>query len=171
MSDRETGEAKLQQAAHRPGRPRGTTVGGYIEIAAPPEIVWGIIADLERWGSWNPLYTRMAGEAREGARIEMTVAVPGMKPIDTAATLFTLRPGECLEYGMSQLGGLLRAFRFVELREITPERCGIANGETMSGPVGWLLSRIAGPKVGQGLRAMNEQLKLLAEREWRSRGD
>lgn len=168
MSEEQAGEAVLQEAARRPGRPEGTCVGGYIEIEAPPEIVWSIIVDLERWGAWNPLYTRMAGEPRQGAPLDMTVAVPGMKPMDTKATVFTVRPGECLEYGLSKLGGLLKAFRFVEVQEITPERCGVANGETMSGPVGRLVSRLGGPRVGQGLRMMNEKLKELAERKWRS---
>jgi hypothetical protein len=25
-----------------------------IEVAAPPEVVWDVIADFERWPSWNP---------------------------------------------------------------------------------------------------------------------
>jgi hypothetical protein len=162
------GEARLRQAAHKQGRPRGTCVGGYLEIDASPSVVWGIIADLANWGDWNPLYTRMAGELREGASLEMTVAVPGMKPMETPATVFTVRPGECFEYGLEKAGGLLRAFRFIEVTRISSDRCGVANGETMSGPVGWLVARLAGAKVGAGLREMNEKLKLLAEERSRS---
>jgi len=163
-------EAKLQQAARKPGRPKGTCVGGYLEIDAPTKVVWEILGDWQGWGAWNPLYTRTAGELREGAEIDMTVAVEGMKPMDTIATVFTVRPGECMEYGLSKAGGLLRAFRFAEIEEIGPNRCAIANGETMSGPVGWLVARIAGAKVGQGLQAMNAKLKQLAEERWRASG-
>lgn len=170
MTSAEGGEARLQQAACKPGRPKGRCSGGYIEIDAPPEMVWSIIADLDGWSAWNPLYTRMDGEMREGAKIDMIVSIPGMKPMDTTATVFSVRPRECFEYGLSNMGGLLRAFRFVEIEVIAPMRCGVANGETMSGPVGWLLARIAGAKVGQGLRAMNDRLKQLAEEKWRSGG-
>jgi len=161
-------QARLQQAARKPGRPQGSCSGGYIEIDAPPETVWSIVADWAGWPAWNPLYTRTAGEMREGAEIDMTVSVPGMKPMATLATVYTVRPGDCIEYGLSKAGGLLKAFRFIEIREITPGRCGVANGETVSGPLGWLIALVAGAKVGQGLQAMNEKLKELAEEKWRS---
>jgi hypothetical protein len=27
---------------------------GEIEVAADPEIVWAVIADIDRWPAWNP---------------------------------------------------------------------------------------------------------------------
>lgn len=162
-------ESRLGEAARGEGRPKGRCVGGYVEVAAPAGIVWDIVANFDGWGAWNPLYTRAAGDAREGAEIELTVAVPGMKPMDTRARVHTVRPGECLEYGLSNMAGLLRAFRFIDIVELGPERCGIANGEIMSGPIGALVARAVGPKVGEGLRAMNDRLKELAEANWENR--
>lgn len=156
-------DAKLQEAARKPGRPKGKCSGGYIEIDAPAEVVWSIVGDWAHWGDWNPLYTRTEGEPRVGNQIDMTVSVPGMKPLDVTAVVKTFRPNECFEYGLAQMGGMLRALRFVEVEEIGPGKCSIANGETMSGPAGWVLARLFGSKVGQGLQAMNAKVKELAE--------
>lgn len=156
-------DAKFQAAAGKPGRPKGSSSGGYIEIDAPAEVVWSIVGDWATWGDWNPLYIRTAGEPRVGNAIDMTVSVPGMKPLDAKAVVKTYRPNECFEYGLSQMGGMLKAFRFVDVEEIAPSKCGVANGETVSGPVGRIVGLIAGAKVGQGLQAMNAKLKELAE--------
>lgn len=107
----------------------------------------------------------MQGDLREGAELGMTVAVPGLKPQDAVGQVHTVTPGECFEYGLSNLGGMLKAFRFIDIESIAADRCRVDNGETMSGPVGWVLARIVGPRVGQGLLAMNAKLKHLAEEE------
>lgn len=163
-----SGDARLQALAGKSGRPRGICVGGYLEIDAPIETVWEIVGDWQGWGAWNPLYIRTAGEPREGGQIDMAVAVPGMKPMGVTATVYTYRAPTDFEYGISRLGGLLRGFRFVELEELAPGRCGLANGEIMSGPVGRLVARAAGDRVAQGLRAMNATLKTMAEEKSRS---
>ena len=160
---------KLGAAARKRGRPKGRCAGGYIEIEAPADIVWSIAGDWQGWGEWNPLYTRTAREPREGEEIEFTVTVPGMKPMDAKAEVYTYRPNKLFEYGVSNLAGMLRAFRFIDIEELGPERCGVANGEIMSGPIGAIVARIAGPKVTVGLKAMNEKMKDLAEAKWQTR--
>jgi hypothetical protein len=156
-------DGKLQAVASKSGRPSGTCSGGYVEIDAPIETVWSIVGDWRGWGAWNPLYTHTAGEPREGAEVDMTVSLSGMKPLNVRATVKVYRAPTHFEYGLSQMGGLVKAHRFIELEELAPGRCSVANGEIMSGPVGWLLARIAGGKVGDGLKAMNAKLKELAE--------
>ncbi|MDE8650245.1 SRPBCC domain-containing protein [Novosphingobium album (ex Liu et al. 2023)] len=156
-------------AGAAPGRIKGRCVGHRVTIEAPPELVWDFIADFEGWGSWNPLYTQTAGAAEPGATIRFTVAVPGLKPHKGSAEVYAVRQNELLEYGVSSLGGMLKALRFVELDEISPTRCAVANAEIMGGPVGLLLSRTVGERVRQGLEAMNLALKAVAERKWRGR--
>jgi len=161
-------DPKLQAAAAKPGRPRGRCSGGYVEIEAPADIVWSIAGDWQGWGAWNPLYTRTSGEPKVGGEIGFTVTVPGMKPMDATATVYTYEPPRRFEYGLSNLGGLLKAFRFIDIEELGPGRCGVANGEIMSGPVGWFVALVAGPKVAAGLKAMNAKLKQITEEKERS---
>lgn len=157
------GDPRLQAAASRSGRPRGPCAGGSIEIAASAGDVWAVIGDWQGWGAWNPLYTRTEKEPREGGSIDFTVSVPGMKPMDASARVYTYRAPDCFEYGLSNAGGLLKAFRFVDIEEIAPGRCVVANGEIMSGLLGRLVAALVGGKVTAGLQAMNAALKQRVE--------
>jgi hypothetical protein len=67
------------------------------------------------------------------------------------------------------MAGLIQALRFIELEELSPTRCRVANGEIMGGPAGRLVSRMVGEKVTQGLMDMNAALKAVSERKWRGR--
>jgi hypothetical protein len=149
-----------------PGRFKGRTAGHRIEIAAPPELVWDIVSDFEGWPSWNPLYIATRGHAEPGGTLRFSVRLEGMKPQNGTAHVVTVRPGELLEYRISGLGGLVRNFRFVEIEELSPTRCAVTNGEVIGGPLGGLLFKAMGMKVGKGLEGMNLALRSLAERKW-----
>ena len=140
-------------------RPAIAGVGHHIEIAASAGAVWAVIADLEHWSTWNPLYTSASGVPVVGSRLEMTVVLEGMKPQQASATVVTAQPGALFEYAIIKMGGLLKSFRYVEIEVLDAERCRVANFEIMSGLVGNLLLRLAGEKVRKGLQAMNEALK------------
>lgn len=140
-----------------------------IEIDAPPELVWDFIADFEGWAEWNPLYVQTSGRAEPGERIRFAVKLEGLKPSKGSATIVTVNPPELLEYAMSNLGGLIKVRRYVAVEEVSPTRCIVVNGESMSGPAGALVYRAVGGKVAKGLEAMNEALRQMAERKWAGR--
>lgn len=157
------------ELAPRPGashRIRGRCVGHRIEIDAPSGLVWGLVADFEGWGAWNPLYTWTRGKAEPGRNLHFTVNLEGLKPQKGAAEVRAVRPNELFEYAISSLGGLLRTLRFVEVEEISPTRCAVINGEIMGGLLGAPISRALGDKVGKGLEGMNRSLRDIAERKW-----
>jgi hypothetical protein len=166
---REPSSYELPGCDDMPGRPRGKCLGHRIEIAAPPELVWDFIADFEGWEDWNPLYVESLGRAEPGATIRFKVRLEGMKPQSGAAKVLMMEANERLEYAMSGLGGLLRTYRFVEIDELSPTACTVTNGEIMSGPLGAVVSRALGEKVGRGLAAMNQALRRVAERKWQAR--
>lgn len=152
-----------------PGRIRGRCVGHRIEIDAPPELVWDFIVDFEGWDSWNPLYIATSGWADPGQMLRFTVSLDGLKPQKGKARVKTVRANELFEYGISSFGGLLKVHRFIEVEEVSPTRCAVVNGEIMGGPLGALLSRSLGDKVGKGLQGMNKALRKVAERKWNGR--
>lgn len=161
----------MPEGTSAPGRPRGRCVGHRIEIDAPPELVWDFIADFEGWREWNPLYPETEGRAEEGEPLRFTVKLEGLKPRAGAARVVTVRPHQLLEYRVANMGGLVKAFRFVELEEISPTRCVVSNGEILSGPLGRAVARAVGDKVGGGLEAMNRALRKVAELKWNGRPD
>jgi hypothetical protein len=144
-------------------RPAKSGVGHTIEIAAPAAAVWAVIADLDRWGTWNPLYIQASGKPVVGTPLDMTIQLEGMKPQKARATVVTAEPGACLEYGISNLGGLVKAFRTIDIAPLGDARCAVSNGEIMSGLLGNVLAGVVGEKVRKGLQAMNEALKTKVE--------
>ncbi|MCT2398026.1 SRPBCC domain-containing protein [Novosphingobium mangrovi (ex Huang et al. 2023)] len=162
---------ELSGASDAPGRTKGRCVGHRIEIDAPPELVWDFIADFEGWGGWSPLYVETSGRAEPGEEIRFTVKLEGLKPQKGGARVVTMRPNELLEYVMTSFGGLVKAFRFVEVEELSPTRCAVTNAEIMGGPVGAVIFRAMGHKVGMGLEGMNRALRKMAELKWNSRPD
>jgi hypothetical protein len=69
-------------------------------IAAPPEAVWAVLADFDRYEDWNPLNIRARGEARLGAKVRMSflnLARPGTT-IDQTVTVTACEPGRALAW-------------------------------------------------------------------------
>lgn len=69
-----------------------------IEIDAPAERVWDVLADTRRYPEWNPFVTGIAGELREGAPIKFTVRAPGRAPVTFSARVTRLVPGRELRW-------------------------------------------------------------------------
>ncbi|KHK89981.1 hypothetical protein LK12_19010 [Novosphingobium malaysiense] len=128
--------------------------------------MWDFVADFEGWSVWNPLYVETSGHAEPGSQIRFAVKLDGMKPQKGSARIVTVRPNDLLEYALSSFGGLVKAFRFVEIEEVSPTRCAVSNGEIMGGALGALIARAMGRKVGKGLEGMNRALKREAEMKW-----
>lgn len=149
-----------------PGRLKGRCVGHRITIDAPPEMVWDFIADFEGWKAWNPLYGDTSGSAQEGETLHFAVNLAGMKPQKGKAQVLAVRQNELLEYAISNMFGIVKVLRFIEVEELSPTRCRVVNGEVMGGPAGKLVARMVSEKVAQGLKGMNEALKKVAERKW-----
>lgn len=145
-------------------RPPGRAVEDRIEIAAGPATIWSYLAAVDEWSGWNPLYAEAGGSLAVGGRIDFAVVLEGMKPQRASATVQIVRPAELLQYRTSNLGGLVRATRYVVLTPSDGGGTAVLNGEAMDGPVGRILARVVGEKVRRGLAAMNHGLKKVAEK-------
>ncbi len=59
-----------------------STIETVIDIDAPPDRVWRVLADLPRYPEWNPFTPRIDGELEVGGRLVLHVAMdPGRRPI------------------------------------------------------------------------------------------
>lgn len=44
-----------------------------IDIDAPPAAVWAVLTDTRSYSEWNPFIPHLAGELREGAKLEVRI--------------------------------------------------------------------------------------------------
>jgi hypothetical protein len=152
-----------------PSRPRGAALEDHIQIDAPADVVWEILADVGGWGSWNPVYPEAKGSIGVGDAIELSIVLEGMKPAKSSARVFHSLPGEALQFGALAFAGLVRATRYIEIMPITPTRCMVVNGEAFGRLLGPTLVRLVGAKIQDGLRGQNTGLKAAAEAKWHAR--
>lgn len=152
-----------------PARPHGTALEQCIQIDAPADAIWEVLADVGGWGRWNPVYPEASGSIGEGDGITLTIALPGMKPQKSSAKVFHSIPGQALQFGALAFAGLVQATRYIEIERSGPASCTVVNGEAFGRLLGPTLVRMVGQKIDDGLRRQNEGLKAAAEARWRDR--
>ena len=137
------------------------TMSATIQIDAPPETVWAVLTDLDRYQDWNPLFREASGQVAVGNRIKLRSVQPAngrmmtVKPKITAAD-----PGAELKW-VASLPGIMSG---EHLFKLTPADGGtrLEQSETFRG----LLTAFSGKtlaKAGASFQALNEALKQRAE--------
>ena len=157
------------QGTRFPLRPRGTALEDQVQIDAPADVVWEVLADVDGWGRWNPVYPEAKGSVGVGDEIALTIVLEGMKPAKSSAKVFHSKPGEALQFGALAFAGLVRATRFIEIAPRSPTSCTVVNGEAFGRLLGPTLVRMVGAKIQNGLRGQNAGLKAAAEAKWHAR--
>jgi uncharacterized protein YndB with AHSA1/START domain len=69
-----------------------TEISREIEIDAPPDAVWAVLADTGAYPEWNPFVRRLSGELREGERLEAEIAPPGGRSTASIASSWSRSP-------------------------------------------------------------------------------
>ncbi|HEY2179987.1 MAG TPA: SRPBCC domain-containing protein [Caulobacteraceae bacterium] len=132
-------------------------------VRAPAETIWAILADIDRWAEWNPLYPTAAGAIRMGATLDLEVGLPGQAPRAIRPVVIDWVPNEQIHWRLSMLAGLVKSVRYLEIEELAPGSCIFSNGEIFEGILGpTVAKRLAGP-IRAGFKAMGEALKVRAE--------
>ena len=109
-----------------------------IEISAPFERVWTVIADVERWHEWTPSITSIRlldGPLALGARAE--VRQPKLPRLVWRVT--ALEPGRFFDWEVRSPGA-----RTVGSHRVEPRGAGslATLSLTQAGPIGWLVGRM-----------------------------
>ena len=73
------------------------TIYSEIEIAAPPEHVWAVLADLASYPQWHPVFREASGQLAAGSTITLTSTHPTSDRTMTAKVkvLTAGRPPNC----------------------------------------------------------------------------
>lgn len=134
-----------------------------LSVAAPPEVVWRTIAELERWPEWTPTVTAIDASNADGLRVGDTAKVvqPGQR--DRLWTVTEVTEGESFVWEATDPGGLrLRAGHAAK---------ATANDSTVvelyfsvTGPMAWLAGMFAGRTIRRAVETEARSLKEWCEK-------
>lgn len=134
-----------------------------IDIAAPPERVWSILVDLDRYTAWNPFIRSASGAVTVGARLAVRLHPPGGRPMTFRPTVTTAEPPRRFEWlGHLVVPGLFDGrHRF----DLEPSATGtrLTQSEDFTGLLVPVLRRALDGPTRAGFEAMNAALKARAE--------
>jgi hypothetical protein len=90
-----------------------------IEVEAPPEAVWEVLADLPGHAAWNPFITAASGDAAVGARLHLRLNPPGGKSMRFRPVVTCAEEARVLEWlGSMGVRGLFDGRHRFELEAI-----------------------------------------------------
>ncbi|MEQ8967616.1 MAG: SRPBCC domain-containing protein [Azospirillaceae bacterium] len=142
----------------------GKTVETAVEIAAPPEAVWAVLADFGSYGDWNPLIRRVDGRPAVGERLDIQLS-PGARNARFPAEVLEAEAPRALVWRGRMAGGLVTGTHWMRLSPAGDGGVGtrLEHGETFSGPLALLLGRRLTDGARLGFQAMNRAVKARAE--------
>lgn len=133
-----------------------------IDIAAPAEAIWRVLADFPAYPAWNPFIRRIEGEIRVGAQLRVTVQPPGRRPMTFQPVVRAATPARELRWlGRLLIPGLFDGEHAFVI-ESRGARCRLRHEERFAG---LLVGAFPGMIVDteKGFEAMNAALKRRVE--------
>ncbi|HTX26324.1 MAG TPA: SRPBCC domain-containing protein [Streptosporangiaceae bacterium] len=80
------------------------TVSATIEIGAPPEQVWAVLADLAAYPQWNPIFPDASGQIAVGKRLTLAYRPPAGRGMTIRPKVLAVQPGAELRWALSLPG-------------------------------------------------------------------
>jgi demethylmenaquinone methyltransferase/2-methoxy-6-polyprenyl-1,4-benzoquinol methylase len=122
------------------------TISAQIEVDAPPERVWAVLADFAGYRDWNPFMFSVEGTAEAGTHLRIAMQRRGGMVLRFRARVLTAdRPRELTWVGEGPTGyspGLVRGERRVTIEPLGDARSRLRMQTTFSGllspAMGWL---------------------------------
>jgi len=139
------------------------SISATVDIAATPERVWAVLADLAAYPKWNPFIRSASGKLAEGARLTLRMAPAGGRAMTFRPTVLAARPGELLRW----IGRLIVPGIFDGTHQFALEDLGGRTRLTQSETFRGLLVPFTGTTMTRteaGFHALNQALKERAER-------
>lgn len=106
-----------------------------VGVRAPAERIWEIIADLPAWNAWNPIFPEASGTIAIGGRLSLVERMPDRPERLVEARVVEWVPNAQLIWA-ERRGFLARSTRYIEIEELQPGACIVANGEIFGGFLG-----------------------------------
>ena len=140
-----------------------------IEIAATPENVWAVLADLASYPKWHPMYLAVSGQLAAGSTLTITSTHPTTgRPMTAKVKVLTVEPDTELRW-MSKLLGLTISKRTFRLSRTADGTSLVQTGtyRGLGGGRGRAITKVIG-RVQDTFTAINEAIKQQAEARQRA---
>jgi len=134
-----------------------------ITIDAAPEVVWGVLTDLNRYPDWNPFVVSSEGTVQVGSKLVNRMVTPGGRAMTIKPTVTAVEEGRVYEW----LGHLLvpGIFDGRHRFEIEPTATGthFKQMEFFTGALVRPLRKMIDGSTHDGFIAFNDAIKARAE--------
>jgi hypothetical protein len=139
-----------------------------VEIDAPCDEVWQVLTDFQRYPEWNPFIATVVGQLRPGAKLEVTLLLPGGRERVQRPSLVVFEPPLELRWHARVMFGMLLGWEhFFKLSACEPGRTRLAQGRNYRGVlVKYLGSEFTA--MARGFAGMNQALKRRIEQDRRA---
>lgn len=138
-----------------------------IGVATPPDVIWDLIADLENYGRWNPLYPEAQGQLRIGETLRLTETVPGRAARSITPVIVDWEPRAQILW-RDDGGFMSRTVRYIEIEALSETGCVFSNGAFFHGLIGEQQAKSARGPIYRGYEALGEAVKRISEERWRA---
>ena len=130
-----------------------------IEIGAPPEIVWKVFTDFERFPEWSPFMTEIVGPPAKGERLAVHLVPPGGRAMTFRPTVLRAEEGQEFRWlGHVLVPGIFDGEHIFELEDLGGRTRFVQRGE-FRGFLAPLMLRRLTESTESGFVAMNEALR------------
>jgi hypothetical protein len=136
-----------------------------IGVAAPADTIWDLLADIEGWPRWNPLYTTAVGKLSIGTTLKLAEQLPGRPARQISPVVVDWEPLAQILWRESGL--MSRVVRYIEIEILAETGCIFANGAFFHGLLGEAQAKSSRRPIFEGYQAMGETVKRLCEATWR----
>jgi len=127
-------------------------------IDAPPQTIWDVLVDFDRYGEWNPFTPQVLATLEPGAAIEITVNL-GAKQVVQMEEMVEVTPPKRLVWKTTWGGPLLLRARRTQWLEPRDDGGTLYISEdVMHGPLVPLVHWIHGRNLMAGFQAMADAL-------------
>jgi hypothetical protein len=135
-----------------------------IEIDAPPNIVWEVLTEFDRFHLWNPFICSIDGNAALGNKLVVRIEPPGGKVMTFRPVVLTADPGTELRWlGRVIFPGIFDGEHRFQIESLGDRQVRFIHSERFSGLLVPFFWRSLDTQTRRGFEAMNQALKLRSE--------
>lgn len=136
-----------------------------IIIQATPQRVWEVLTQFEQYAGWNPFIKSIQGKVQTGEKIIVRLEPPGAKGMTFKPKVLAFERNKEFKWiGHLFFPGLFDGEHRFELIDNGNGTTTFIQAEKFKGILVRMLSKMLDGSTLNGFKAMNEQLKLEAEK-------